>query len=229
MEIKILELIDGAKKAKGLTVIIDVFRAMTVEAYIIKNGAENLIPMASIDQTYKYKEAHPDAVLIGERGGRKCEGFDYGNSPEEIKDVDFTGKTVVHTTSAGVQGIANAVNADVILTGSLVNAKAIAEYIKNSGANDVSLVCMGLAGMESTEEDLLCARYIKSLLVGGEIDFDKEIEILKRTSGAKFFDKDLAEVFPEKDFWHCVEYDKFDFVLKVEKGEDGLIYTKKIN
>ena len=38
MNIQILELIDGAKAAKGLTVIIDVFRAMTVEAYVIQNG-----------------------------------------------------------------------------------------------------------------------------------------------------------------------------------------------
>ena len=39
MNIQILELIEGAKAAKGLTVIIDVFRAMTVEAYVIQNGA----------------------------------------------------------------------------------------------------------------------------------------------------------------------------------------------
>lgn len=32
MNIRILELIDGAKAAKGLTVVIDVLRAMTVEA-----------------------------------------------------------------------------------------------------------------------------------------------------------------------------------------------------
>ena len=32
LNVQILELIDGAKAAKGLTVIIDVFRAMTVEA-----------------------------------------------------------------------------------------------------------------------------------------------------------------------------------------------------
>lgn len=32
MNIQILELIEGAKAAKGLTVIIDVFRVMTVEA-----------------------------------------------------------------------------------------------------------------------------------------------------------------------------------------------------
>ena len=224
MNIQILELIEGAKAAKGLTVIIDVFRAMTVEAYVIQNGAADLIPIGSIDEAYAYRDAHPGTILMGERGGAKCPGFDFGNSPSAVKDVDFTGKTVVHTTSAGTQGVANATGATEMLTGSLVNAKAIAEYIKNSGAEDVSLVCMGLAGVESTREDTLCAEYIKALVEGTPIDLQKCIEECKQTSGAKFFDPNDT-VFPEEDFWLSVEADKFDFVLHVEEGPDGLMHT----
>lgn len=224
MNIRILELIDGAKAATGLTVIIDVFRAMTVEAYVIENGAEDLIPMGDINGAYAYRDAHPGTILMGERGGAICPGFDYGNSPMAIKDVDFTGKTVVHTTSAGTQGVANATGASEILTGSLVNAKAIAEYIKNSGAEEVSLVCMGLAGVESTREDTLCAEYIKALVEGTPIDLAAGIAECKATSGAKFFDP-ADTVFPEEDFWLSVEADKFDFVLHVEQGADGLMHT----
>ena len=224
MNIQILELIDGAKAAKGLTVIIDVFRAMTVEAYVIQNGAADLIPIGSIEDAYAYRDAHPGTILMGERGGAICPGFDFGNSPSQVKDFDFTGKTVVHTTSAGTQGVANATGASEMLTGSLVNAKAIAEYIKNSGAEDVSLVCMGLAGVESTQEDTLCAQYIKALVEGTPIDLAAGIEECKRTSGAKFFDPNDT-VFPEEDFWLSVEADKFDFVLHVEQGEDGFMHT----
>ena len=224
MNIQILELIDGAKAAKGLTVIIDVFRAMTVEAYVIRNGAADLIPMGSIEDAYAYRDAHPGTLLMGERGGAMCPGFDFGNSPSQVKDFDFTGKTVVHTTSAGTQGIANAKNATEMLTGSLVNAKAIAEYIKASGAEDVSLVCMGLAGVEPTREDTLCAEYIKALVEGSAMDLAAGIEECKHTSGAKFFDPNNP-IFPEEDFWLSVEADKFDFVLHVEQGEDGLMHT----
>lgn len=224
MNIRILELIEGARAATGLTVIIDVFRAMTVEAYVIENGAKDLIPIGDIEQAYAYRDAHPDTILMGERGGAICPGFDFGNSPSAVKDVDFTGKTVVHTTSAGTQGVANATGASEILTGSLVNAKAIAEYIKNSGAEDVSLVCMGLAGVESTREDTLCAEYIKALVEGTPIDLAAGIEECKQTSGAKFFDP-ADTVFPEEDFWLSVEADKFDFVLHVEQGADGLMHT----
>ena len=111
-----------------------------------------------------------------------------------------------------------------MLTGSLVNAKAIAEYIKNSGAEDVSLVCMGLAGVEQTAEDTLCAEYIKALVEGKPFDLAPGVEVCKRTSGAKFFDPDNT-IFPESDFWLSVEADKFDFVLHVEQGADGLMHT----
>jgi 2-phosphosulfolactate phosphatase len=228
MNIRILELIDGAKAAKGLTVIIDVFRAMTVEAYVIQNGAKDLIPIGSLEAAYEYKKDHPDTILIGERGGKICPGFDFGNSPSQVKNFDFTGKTVMHTTSAGTQGVANATNATEMLTGSIVNAKAIAEYIKKSGAEDVSLVCMGLAGVDSTREDTLCAEYIKSLVEGNPIDLAPGIEECKLTSGAKFFDPAQNDIFPEADFHLSLEADKFDFVLRVEKGADGFMHTVKV-
>jgi len=229
MNIRILELIDGAKAAVGLTVIIDVFRAMTVEAYVMNNGAEKLLPMGTLDEAYEYKKTHPEALLIGERGGKMCEGFDFGNSPSAVKNFDFTGRTVVHTTSAGTQGIINAKNASEILTGSIVNARAIAEYIKEKNPLDVSLVCMGLAGEKPTREDTLCAEYIKSLIEGNPIDLTQGIKECKTDDGAKFFNPETQDVFPEEDFWLSLEADKFNFALGVEVWEDGLFHTVKRN
>lgn len=229
MNIKILHMINGAKEATGITVIIDVFRAFTVEAYLINNKAYKLFPVGDMNIAYSYKEKNNNCILIGERQGKMLQGFDYGNSPSQIKDIDFLGKTIIHTTSAGTQGIANAINATEILTGSLVNAKAIAEYIKKSNAKDVSLVCMGLRGKLQTEEDNLCAYYIKSILEGKTIDIKDEIQNLKTTSGAKFFDKNQQDVFPEEDFYLSTEIDKFKFVLKVETDENGLNYIRRID
>ena len=156
MEVKILHLLEGAKQAKGITVIIDVFRAFTVETYLSKNGAAKIIPVGDMQFAFDYKKDHPDAILCGERGGKIIDGFDYGNSPSQVEHVDFTGKTVIHTTSAGTQGIANATGADEIIAGNLVAAKAIARYIRAKNPEHVSLVCMGLAGGRQTDEDELC-------------------------------------------------------------------------
>ena len=228
MNIKILQLIEGAKQATGLSVIIDVFRAFTVEAYLVNNGVQKLIPVGDKQIAYDYKEKNKDCILVGERRGIMLEGFDYGNSPSQIEKIDFSGKTVVHTTSSGTQGIANAHNAKEILTGSLVNAKAIAEYIKMQNPKDVSLVCMGNGGESEAREDTLCAEYIKSLLEGKNPNLDYEIENLKNMAGKRFFDPKLQDIFPERDFYLSTELNKFNFVLKVEEDDKGLNYVKKI-
>lgn len=219
MNIKILHMIEGAKQATGVTVIIDVFRAFSVEAYLVNSNVEKIIPVGDMQIAYDYKRKDPKVILVGERHGKILPGFDFGNSPSQLEGVDLTGKTVVHTTSAGTQGIANAKNADVILTGSLVNAKAVAKYILKNGYEDVSLVCMGLEAKVPTEEDTLCAKYIKSILEGNPIELKDEINNLKVTSGTKFFDLSQQDVFPKRDFYLCTDVDKFDFVLRL--GSDG--------
>ena len=228
MNVRILQLVDGAKEAVGLTVVIDVFRAFSLEAYLFDMGADKIIPVGDLELARKIKKECPTAILAGERHGKILPGFDTGNSPSELSALDIKGKTVVHTTSAGTQGIANAVRADEILGCSLVNAKATAKYILKSGAENVSLVCMGLEAKEPTEEDTLCARYIKSIIENTNIDMASEIEGLKLTSGAKFFDKSQNDVFPEDDFAMCTALDKFDFVMKLDKNDGGLPYMRRI-
>lgn len=228
MNIRILQLVEGAKEATGITVVIDVFRAMTVEATLLSMGAEKVIPMGDLEAAYRYKAEHPEVLLVGERHGKMLPGFDFGNSPSEIAKGDIAGKTVVHTTSAGTQGIANAKNAEVILGGCLANARATAEYIQKSGHEDVSLVCMGLEALRPTEEDTLCAEYIRSILEGVPMDTETQIPMLKNTSGAKFFDPAQQEAFPMPDFEACVHADVFPFAMRVEKDEDGLSVMRRI-
>ena len=231
MDIQILHLIEGAKKAKGITVIIDVFRAFSVEAYLAAAGAGRIMPVAGAEIPLEYKKTHPDAVIVGERNGVKLPGFDFGNSPTQIEGCDIAGRDVLHTTSAGTQGIANATGAKEILTGSLVNASAIARYILRSGVEQVSLVAMGLAGERDTDEDLLCAEYIKSILLKEPMSREElhaRIEAIKSTDGAKFFDPDNQEVFPEGDFYRSTDVDRFSFVLRLKKAEP-YDYVEKID
>ena len=217
MNIQILQLIEGARAARGLTVVIDVFRAFSLEAYLLAAGAECVIPIGEVDAARALKARDPRRILAGERHGAILPGFDLGNSPSRLAHLDVCGKTVIHTTSAGTQGIANAVCADEILGGSLVTAAATAEYIRRSGAEEVSLVCMGLEALAPTEEDTLCAEYIKSLVEGHPFDLRARVENLRHTSGAKFFDPTQAEVFPMDDFFLCTDVDRFDFVVKLNR------------
>lgn len=227
MKIRILKLLEGAKAAEGLTVIIDVFRAFSLECFLMAAGAEAVLPVGSKELAYQLKAAHPDWLLAGERNGEMLPGFDFGNSPAQVEGLDLAGKTILHTTSAGTQGIANACRADEILTGSLVNARAIAAYIRQKQPETVSLVCMGLAAKEEADEDNLCADYIKALLEGETPDISDRLAALRHTTGARFFDPDFQHACPEKDFYLCTQPDRFPFVLRVEKTADGLDIVRK--
>ena len=227
MKIKHLQLIEGAKQAEGLTVIIDVFRAFSLECYLYDMGVKEIRPIGSIEDAFALSEKIPNSILVGEREGKKCEGFDYGNSPSTVDREHVSGKIVIHTTSAGTQGIVNAQNAEEIITGSLVNAKAIVSYIKSKNPETVSIVSMGTRGIRTNPEDELCAEYLISLLEDREMpDIEERIASLRTNGGEHFFDPDNQEVFPEADYWMCIKHDQFPFVIRVEKDELGFVGRK---
>ena len=227
-KVNIFHLIEGAKQAEGLTVIIDVFRAFSLECYLYDMNVAEIRPIGSVEDAFALHNEMPGSVLIGERNGKKCDGFDFGNSPSTVVPEAVKGKTILHTTSAGTQGIVNATKATEIITGSLVNAKAVAEYIKKKNPEVVSLVCMGNAGVRPASEDELCAEYIKSLVEGAELpDFEKRVESLQRHGGEHFFDETRQEIYPKEDFFLCIQYDKFPFVIKIKKDEQGFLTSRE--
>ena len=96
MNIRILELIDGAKAAKGLTVIIDVFRAMTVEAYVIQNGAKDLIPMGDIDEAYAYRDAAGNLYRVYDYRNKKIDSYANVKTGEVTEASKLDGKLTVY-------------------------------------------------------------------------------------------------------------------------------------
>jgi len=229
MKIEKLNLVEGAAMAEGFTIIIDVFRAFSVSCYLISKGAERIFTVGSIEEAFNLKKIHPDAVLVGERNERKCEGFDFGNSPTHLLAANFEGKKVIHTTSSGTLGISLAVNADEIITGSFVNAKAIATYLLKMNPQIVSLVAMGYEGKRATREDDFCADYIQNLIENRETNFDEMVETLRIGDGARLLDPKNQAHSPATDFELCLQKDIFNFVLKVRKDENGVNFLERID
>ena len=84
MEIAILQLLEGARQARGAAVIIDVFRAYSVECYGFAQGLRRIYPVGDLEEARRLKAARPEYLLCGEREGRKQPGCDFGNSPSRI-------------------------------------------------------------------------------------------------------------------------------------------------
>ena len=202
-----------------MAVVIDVFRAFTTGAYVMANGADAIYPVATVEKAFELKRQHHDWILMGERGGKQVPGFDFGNSPYDVSNVDFTGYSVIQTTSAGTNGLFNAYGADEILPGSFVMADAIVNYIKSREPEEVSIVAMGWGGLEKAPEDEYFADYLEEKLNGREPNFEAmKKHIRAHPQGAKFFDKTQTD-FKEGDFHCAMDLNRFDFCLKLVKAE----------
>ncbi|MDJ0831305.1 MAG: 2-phosphosulfolactate phosphatase [Desulfobacterales bacterium] len=228
MKIRTVDFVEGAKKAEGVAVVIDVFRAFSVACYAFAGGAERIFPVGEIDAAFKLKAKLPDAVLVGERGGKKLEGFDLGNSPTEIQGADLTGKTLIHTTHAGTQGLVNVRHATMILTGAFVNARATACYIQSLAPKIITLVRMGLEARSRSDEDDLCAEYFTFLLGCGSFD-DASVKPTLRASkfSERFFDP-KQPWSPESDFDLCLMVDRFDFAIQAETSTTGNLCLRRV-
>jgi 2-phosphosulfolactate phosphatase len=228
MKVEIAEFVEGARNARGIAVIIDVFRAFTVACFAVDAGAVKIIATSEVSEAFLLKKKYKNSVLVGERDEKKIEGFDFGNSPTEIIREDLSGKTVIHTTTAGTQGLISAVNADIVITGSLVNAGAVVRFIKSLNPDHVSLVAMGYRAVHSAEEDLLCAEIIAEGLKNETYPSETRIADLQNSSGKRFFNPANIDFSPPTDFFLCTMINKFSFVLKATRRFDGNIDLMKI-
>ena len=229
MHITIDHLTAGAARAEGTAVIIDVFRAYTFECWAHARGAARVCPIAGLEEAAALKAGHPDWLLAGERHGRPAPGFDFGNSPAQLEHVNLAGRTLLHTTSAGTQGIAAAAGARRILVASLVNAAATARYLRQLGEPRVSLVCMGFENTRPTEEDTLCAEYLRALLLGQPFDLAGRLPALRDGPGRRFFLPSDQSFAPERDFVLCTEADRFPFALEIRRDETGTAWSARVD
>ena len=211
MEVNIYSPEDDTDKINGFTIVVDVLRAFSVSYFINANNPKKYIVVDSIEQAFKLKNSIVDSFVIGERQGIKIEGFDFGNSPTEIINQDFTNKTIIHTTTAGTKGLIAQKITNEVVAGSFVNANALVEYINKKKINVVNIYCTAPRNVTNGEEDYYFADYLKSVLLGNILDFITIVEQLKLGTGKGFSENGFA---PYSDFVYCMELNKFDKILK---------------
>jgi 2-phosphosulfolactate phosphatase len=215
---EILHLLDGARRARGVAVIIDVFRAFTVAPLLLSRGASAVSVVGTPEEALALKARHPDRLLVGERDGRPLPGFDFPNSPSALARAEVSGRSVVLRTSAGVQGLLAASNAEEVIAASFANAQAVVDYLRRHAAARVSLVCMGWVGRDVTLDDVACAEYLAEGLEGTFPPFGPVRERLRADpSGAKFFDP-AQPWFPEEDFELCTRPSWLPVVPRLDRS-----------
>ncbi len=177
MRIDIRYLVDGAKNAQGIVVIIDVLRACTTIPILFSKGATEIIPVRTPDEAVTYEKE--GFVLVGEgEHGHAHDAYHHINSPSDVVEEDFTGRTIVLRSNNATQAILNATKASDIILASFVNLEAIVSYIKRQKPKAVSLIALGRLGERGLEDDE-CGEAIKSELESKPYDYE---DMKKRVS-----------------------------------------------
>lgn len=162
--------------ASAAVVVIDVLRATTVIAHALAAGAREVIPCLEVEDAVRAAESLPleQAVLGGERGGLKIDGFNLGNSPQEYNLKSVGGKTVVFTTTNGTKAMQHCHAARRVLLGAFVNASAVVAAVR--AEQKLRIVCAGTRG-EVTREDVLFAGFVADRLLNQAEAVESNFEV----------------------------------------------------
>lgn len=225
MQIKLFSLIEGAAEATGSAIIIDVYRAFTTAAVAFQQGADCIILVDNPQKALGLKKRGTGDFCMGEIGGVKVPEFDFGNSPYEVSQVDLHGKTLVQSTSAGTKGAVAARGADKIYVAGLINAAATAQAILKYAPTVASVVAMGRNGVYRSDEDELCALYLRNLLLGCQPDRRAVSSLVLSAHESLKFDDPQKPHFDPRDRDIALAVDSIDLAIRV-RPEDGLLVAR---
>ena len=209
-------------------VVIDIFRATTTMVAGLASGLESIIPVSQLEDCVAYPEGD-SIVKAAERGGKKVEGFQFGNSPfDYIDNPDAKGKTLIMTTTNGTRAINLSKEASNVLIGSFLNISTICDFLIKDG-RDVVMFCAGWKGRYNLEDTLFAGAVINRLqnnfesdsdaVISTNILYEKAMEegmhnFLKKSSHFKR----LSGFSNHKDIELALEHDKFN-VIPILKGD----------
>ena len=219
-----------------IAVVIDVLRATTTISWALKNGADSIQVFADLDLLKKsaMKWDVEKRLMLGERGGKKIEGFDLGNSPLSVTKETVLDKRLFMSTTNGTKSLKKVQNANHLFAMGLPNRKAVAEKIISLNSNNILILGSGWEGSYSLE-DSLAAGALASYL---KINCNSEVNILNDELEAalalwNFWENDILKCLKtathgkrlttlgdyEDDLKCCSELDCLDIVpVQVEKG-----------
>ena len=172
-------------------------------------------------------------LMLAERGGKKIQGFDLGNSPLSVKKQTVYNKRLFMSTTNGTKSLQKVQEVEHLFAMALTNRKAVAQRILSLKKENVLILGSGWEGSYSLEDSLAAGALATYL-----IDNNDKINILNDELQAsialwKFWENDILKCLKtathgkrlkslgdyEDDFKCCSELDCLNIVpTQVERG-----------
>ena len=215
-------------KATGVVVVIDVVRAFTTAAFAFAARVETITLVSTVEEAFALRRQNPDYLIMGEDNGLPADGFDFGNSPAALENIDLAGRHLIQRTSTGTQGVVRSTQAGALLTSSFCCAQATVDCIKRMSPQKVTFVICGLVAGGYGDEDMACADYLEALLWEEQVDVTDYVRRVKEsTTSQRLFANPDKPRFRWEDIECCIDVDRFDFAMVVERV-NGLLIMKPV-
>ncbi len=147
---------------ESTVVVIDLLRASSTICQALAAGAVEVVPFLEVEEALAAASLDRENVVLGgERGGRRIDGFDLGNSPAEYTSASVGGRRVFLTTTNGTRALDHARSARRVLVGAFVNLSAVVMSLQDEPRVDI--LCAGTDGAESREDVLAAGAIVEQL------------------------------------------------------------------
>ena len=214
---------------ESIIVIIDAIRMSATITTAIANGAKEIVPVASLDETINYREK--GYLVAGERNSDKVEGFDFGNSPYEFIRKKVEGKKIAISTTNGTQVIdlikRKTGDKSPILIGTFLNISFLANYLVKQNKH-IIIQCSGWKNTVSVEDILFAGFLAEKLLDKAEHYFWRDSAFLAQQLYSQAKNNLIDYVYSnsprlasrkavlDKDIRYCFEIDKFNIIPELQ-------------
>ena len=205
-----------ARERGGIVVLIDALRASATIVTALQSGMAAVKPVASPEECV-------GEVTSGERGGRKLPHVKHGNSPTEILRESYQGKTLVLTSTNGVECLLSAAGPrTTVLVGTTLNRRAVAmaaTRLAQAAGQPVTLLMAGRNNQDAIEDALAAGEIVRSI-PGARVhgNLPPPAAALEADFFASDAGKNLVSLGYADDVHFCAQLDCFDIVPVFRDG-----------
>ncbi|MCH7512388.1 MAG: 2-phosphosulfolactate phosphatase [Bacteroidetes bacterium] len=209
-----------------IVVVVDILRATSCITTGLAHGIMSITPYASLEECRSMKQK--GYYIAGERGGRKVDGFDIGNSPYSYMEPHLKDQKIAITTTNGTIAIEKSNDAEKIIIGAFLNLAAVVNYLRTQG-NDVVILCAGWKGHINLEDTMFAGAL--ALTLESEFHYTDDAVLLakalyKEMKGSMLHAiqnashvKRLKKFNVNKDVEFCLTPNRYDVVPVLKNGE----------
>lgn len=144
--------------------VVDVLRATTAICAAFQAGVESIVPLDTLEALADYRTK--GYLCAAERGGRKVQEAEYGNSPTEYMSSDLHGQHLAYSTTNGTVALLLGADADTTLVGCFSNIDTLAQRLQTD-PHDLVILCSGWKYEPNLEDTLFAGALCHQLMANG--------------------------------------------------------------